>query len=72
MSSTIKIGDEEFKVADLSENALKQIASIKFADQKIEEQTNMLALLTRAKKSYITALKQEMLSSKAGFVLSDE
>lgn len=72
MSSMIKIDDEEFKVADLSENALKQIASIKFVDQKIEEQNNVLALLTRAKKSYISALKQEMLSSKAGFVLSDE
>lgn len=72
MAQKIKLEDREYDVESLSEAARAQLASLQFATQKIDELTNMQALLQRAKNSYIETLKREMLSSKAGILLQDD
>ena len=67
MSKTIKLGDKDYDIESLSDEAKENLASIEFAATRIQELTNMQALLQRAKNSYIDSLKNEMLSSKAGF-----
>ena len=72
MATKIKIGDKEINTSELGEVAKAQAASLQFADHRLKELINMQALLTRAKNSYLQSLKQEMLSSKAGYLLSDD
>jgi hypothetical protein len=66
MSQKIKLDDEEYEVENLSDRAKSSLISFKFATERIEELSNISALLKCAKKSYIDSLKNEMLSSKAG------
>jgi len=72
MAQKIKLGDAEYEVENLSDQAKAYIATLKFTDTRLHELTNMRALLQRAKNSYVDSLKKEMLSSKAGFLFDDE
>ena len=72
MAQKIKLDDAEYEVENLSEQAKAYIATLKFTDTRLQELTNMRALLQRAKHSYVDSLKKEMLSSKAGFLFDDE
>jgi hypothetical protein len=72
MVKSIKIGDIDYDVDNLSSEAKVKISSIQFIDKHVGELTNMQALLQRAKKSYVEGLKLEMLSEKAGFLFSDD
>ena len=38
---------------------------------QLKELNNMLAILQRAKNSYVTDIKKEMISKKAGFIFED-
>jgi len=71
MANKIKLGDEEYSFEDLSDVAKSTLTSYQFADLKLKELNNMLALLQRAKNSYMDSLKKEMLSDKAGFLFDD-
>ena len=72
MASKLKLDDQEFDIDDLSDLAKKQLALLQFTTNRMQELTNTQALLQRAKNSYMESLKKEMLSSKAGFSLSDD
>jgi len=72
MAQKIKLDDAEYEVENLSDQAKAYIATLKFTDTRLNELTNMRALLQRAKNSYLDSLKKEMLSSKAGFLFDDE
>ena len=72
MATKIKIGDKEINTNELGEVAKGQAASLQFANDRLKELINMQALLNRAKNSYLQSLKQEMLSSKAGYLLNDD
>ena len=72
MAQKIKLDDAEYEVENLSDQAKAYIATLKFTDTRLQELTNMRALLQRAKYSYVDSLKKEMLSSKAGFLFDDE
>lgn len=72
MAQKIKLDDAEYEVENLSDQAKAYIATLKFTDTRLNELTNMRALLQRAKNSYVDSLKKEMLSSKAGFLFDDE
>ena len=72
MTQKIKLDDAEYEVENLSDQAKAYIATLKFTDTRLQELTNMRALLQRAKNSYVDSLKKEMLSSKAGFLFDDE
>ena len=72
MAQKIKLDDTEYEVENLSDQAKAYIETLKFTETRLQELTNMRALLQRAKNSYVDSLKKEMLSSKAGFLFEDE
>ena len=72
MGQKIKLDDKEYDVENLSDQAKATLASLQFATTRMQELTNMQALLQHAKKSYLDSLKKEMLSSKSGFLFSDD
>ena len=72
MGQKIKLDDKEYDVENLSDQAKATIASLQFATPRMQELTNMQALLRRAKHSYLDSLKKEMLSGKSGFLFSDD
>ena len=72
MGQKIKLDDGEYDVENLSDHAKKMVSSLKFANTRIAELTSMLALLQRAKNSYVDSLKNEMISNKAGFLFGDD
>ena len=66
MTGTVRIDSADYDLASLSAEARAQLDSIKFADAQIAELTNMQALLTRAKKSYIDGLEREIIKARTG------
>lgn len=72
MSQKIKLDDREYEVENLSDKARATLASLQFATTKMQELNNMQALLQRARNSYIESLKQEVVASKAGFLVGDD
>lgn len=72
MGQKIQLGDQEYDIENLSEQAKSTIANLKFATNRIQELNNIQALLQRAKSSYIESVKKEMLSSKAGLLIEND
>lgn len=68
----ISLDGEEFIIDDISEETSKKLNALQFSTQKMQELNNMLALLQRAKNSYMEGLKKEMIAKKAGFLFDDE
>ena len=66
MTGTVRVDGADYDLASLSAEARAQLDSIKFADAQIAELTNMQALLTRAKKSYIDGLEREIIKARTG------
>lgn len=66
MTGTVRIDGADYDLASLSAEARAQLAMIKFADAQIAELTNMQALLTRAKKSYLDGLEREIIKARTG------
>jgi hypothetical protein len=66
MTGTVRIDGADYDLASLSAEARAQLDSIKFADAQIAELTNMQALLTRAKKSYLDGLEREIIKARTG------
>ena len=71
MVQKIKLGDNEYDAANLSDEGKVVLNLLQFSTQKLQELNNMQALLQRAKNSYIESLKQEILSQKAGYLLDE-
>ena len=72
MVKKIMFDNTEYDYAQLSENAKVALTSLKFSENRINELSNIHAILQRAKKSYIESLKKEMISDKAGLMLEDD
>tara|TARA_B100001059_G_C17703645_1_gene511511 strand:- start:315 stop:533 length:219 start_codon:yes stop_codon:yes gene_type:complete len=72
MSQKFILDGKEYDVEDLGDKGKSSLMSFRFATGRIEELSNTLALLQRAKKSYIDSLKQEMISSKSGINFDDD
>lgn len=70
-SSNINIDGQIYKVDNLPKNALNLITYLDTIKAQEREKKNMIAILTKAKKAYITELKSEMLTAKSGFDFSD-
>lgn len=70
-SSNINIDGQIYKVDNLPKNALNLITYLDRIKAQEREKKNMIAILTKAKKAYITELKSEMLTAKSGFDFSD-
>lgn len=67
----IKLDNEEFSGENLSERAQGMLERLKKLELEMVEKKSLQAVLTKAKRAYISDLKTEMLSSKAGFDFSD-
>lgn len=72
MDQKIKLGDKEYEVKDLSDKAKATLASLQFANLRVQELESLQILLRRAKNSYIESIKEEVLSSKAGLLIGDD
>ena len=69
MADKIKIGDNEYTTEDFSETGKTHLASLTFTMEKLQELSNMQALLQRAKNSYADSLKKEVLAAKSGIII---
>ena len=72
MSQKFTLNDREYCFEKLSGTAKTQITSLQFVYERIEELTNMQALLQRAKNSYVDSIKKEMIEDKAGLLFIDD
>lgn len=71
MGQKIKIDGVEYDTDHLSDGAKKLLSLYKHANAQYQEAINMLAIMTRAKNSYLSELKSEMVQGKTGLDLSD-
>ena len=69
MTQKIKFNDKEYELEKLSDEARSTLTALEFINTRLNELTNMQALLTKAKSGYIESLKKEVLSNKAGLVI---
>ena len=72
MSQKFTLDNIEYDVDTLDQSAKTKLVSLNFVLNKIQELTNMQAVLQRAKNSYVDSLKKEMLSNKAGFLFGED
>ena len=66
MSQKINVDGVEYDFESLSPGAKAILEKLQHTDKQIQDTTNLCALLTRAKKSYIQELKREMIEGKSG------
>ena len=71
MAQKINIDNREYDVDNLSDGARTFFEQLRGLDTVIKEKKNLSVILLKAKKAYISDLKSEMLSQKAGFDFSD-
>lgn len=71
MGAKVTVDNVEYDVDSLNEKARTALLSWEFTNFRIEELTNMQALLQRAKNSYVDNLRKEIIAKKAGLVLDD-
>ena len=69
--SKITIDHTDYDLSEISVRARDLLESARSVDTKIKETKNMLAILTKAKRAYISDLKIEMLTAKAGLDFND-
>ena len=67
MADKISIDGVEHEISDLDEISKKLVISISKVDEKIHDNANLIAVLTRAKNSYMEELTRKALADKAGF-----
>lgn len=70
--SKVQIDGVEYDTNRLSDHAKSLLVEVKKIDERIQENQNMSAILTKAKRAYIADLKREMLTAKSGMLLDDE
>lgn len=66
----LRLNDVDYDLGKVSEKARELLTRLQAVDQMLAEKQNMLAILTRAKNSYIMALKAEIIRNKTGVDLS--
>ena len=71
MSDVINIDGKEYSTASLTDKAKGLLISLKLVDNNINEKKNIMSIFVKAKNAYISDLKSEVLSNKAGFDFSD-
>ena len=71
MTQKINLDGVEYNTDQLSDEGKKILVAYAHANKQLQEALNMRAILTRAKNSYISELKSEMVRGKTGLDLSD-
>ena len=67
----IDLDEEEIELSDLEDGQRFFVDKYNFTVIQLKELNNMLAILQRAKNSYINEIEKEMISKKAGFIFED-
>lgn len=65
----VKLDGKEYDIPSSGEVPLGILEQLKKVETKISECQNMISVLTKAKRAYISDLKSEIISSKAGLDL---
>lgn len=63
----IIIDEKEYDLDSVNQTSLNILKNLSQIESRIKETEAMMAVLTKAKRAYISDLKSEMLSTKAGF-----
>lgn len=71
MIQTLRVDGTDHDFNSLSVQAQVHWEMIRFTDSRIAELTNMQALLTRARNSYIEGLAHEIVKARSGVDLSN-
>ena len=71
MAQKINIDNKEYDLTNLSDQGKANLLSLQFTNERLQELNNMQALLQRAKNSYISSLKKEIISQKAGYIIDE-
>ena len=71
MSQKIRVDNVDYDIGNLTDEGKNVLVAYKEVSQRLQEAANMMAILTRAKNSYIAGLKSEMLKGKTGLDLDD-
>ena len=71
MATKIILEGKEYEVNSLSERLKEVMVTFEHVEKQLADKNNLLAVLTRAKKSYIEELKRDVLAEKAGFDFLD-
>tara|TARA_B110000003_G_C16224384_1_gene368666 strand:- start:225 stop:443 length:219 start_codon:yes stop_codon:yes gene_type:complete len=72
MGQKIRIDEIDYDLDSLSEDAKASLLSLEFITKRVQELTNMRALLQRARNSYLESLKKEVISDKSGLLFNDD
>jgi hypothetical protein len=70
MVRTLRLDGKEYDISALGEQGLQNLAAYQHATAQMQEATNMMALLTKAKNAYIAELKTEIIQGRTGVDLS--
>lgn len=71
MAQKISFDGVEYDVSNLSESGKQLLAAYQHVTSRLQETKNMQAILTRAKNSYLSELKAEVVKGKTGLDLED-
>jgi hypothetical protein len=71
MTSRIEINGKVYSTEEISIKSKELLRNINRIQSKMHELVNETALLVRAKNSYISGLKTEIISSKSGLDLEN-
>ena len=71
MARKIISDGSEYDIESLSTRSQQVVNALQFTETRIKELKNMQALLNRAKNSYLSSLKTEVISDKAGLLFDD-
>ena len=63
---TVTVDGVEYKLDDLSENAVAQLRNIQFVDSQLQQLNNEWAVSDTARMGYVNALKAELAKIEAG------
>lgn len=69
---TFILDEKEYTTTQLSEAGLNHLFFLEFTVTRIQELGNNQSLLQRAKNSYLSSLRGEILSNKSGLLLDDK
>ena len=71
MSKKLRLDGVEYDIQQLSAEGRRTLAAYRHVNKQLNEARNMSAILTRAKNSYISELKSEIVKGKTGLDLGD-
>ena len=71
MSKHFSIGGVEYSTDGLSGEGTELVKQLRFAQLKLIELSNQLALMSKAKNAYIADLKMEIIQGRTGLDLGD-